>query len=93
MYWGKGKYNPIISIIHHFLNVVEENIPEYNPDTHSEKIGVVLTMRDYVQALHLDIYRLNEKENLSWIYHSPCAMRDPGFTSGRMVRVARIRFL
>ena len=58
---GKGKYNPIISIIHHFLNVTKENIPEYNPDTHPDKIAVVLTTRDYVQVPHLDIDRLNEK--------------------------------
>ena len=68
---GKGKYNPINSIIHHFLNVVKENIHDYNPDTHSDKIGVVLTTRDYVQVSHLEKDRLNEKDNLSWIYHSP----------------------
>ena len=80
MYWeksgarwlgGKGKYNPIISIIHHFLNVVKENIPGYNADTHSVKLSVVLSTIDYVQVPQFDVYRLNEKNNCSWIYHPP----------------------
>ena len=68
---GKGKYNPIFSIIHHFLNVAKENLAGYDADKHSEKIGVVLPTRDYVQVPHLDMDRLNERENLSWIYHPP----------------------
>ena len=68
---GKGKYNPIISIIHHILNVFKKNVPGYDADTHAEKIGVVLTMRDYVQVPHLDIDHLSEKDNHSWVYPYP----------------------
>ena len=51
--------------------MAKENIPGYDMDTHSDKIGVVLTTREYVQVPYLAIDRLNEKENRSWIYHSP----------------------
>ena len=51
--------------------MAKENIPGYDADIHSGKIGLVLTTREYAQVPHLGIYRLNEKENRSWIYHSP----------------------
>ena len=66
---GRGLYNPILHIVHYFLNKVKEQIPEYNPDEYLDKVGLVVTTRDHIQVPHLDVDRLSD--NHSWIYHAP----------------------
>ena len=35
--WARCKYHPIISIIHHFLNVIKANIHGYDGNTRAKK--------------------------------------------------------
>ena len=64
-----GIYNPVLTVMNYFLNRLHDNLPGFNPDKYVDKVGVVLTVEDYIQIPHLDVDV--KSMDRSWIYHSP----------------------
>ena len=71
MFGGKHASNPILITIDFILNAARERIKAFENDRNHyvEKVGIVLSYKDYIQTPHLDIDSSSLKH--SYIIHVP----------------------